>query len=423
MSGLRICMVTTFYPPYSFGGDAIGVQRLSHALVRQGHDVTVVHDEDAFRALHRGTVPDRPALDDDEGVKVIRLRSRFGVLSSLLVQQFGRPVLHAARLRALLAPGQWDVVNFHNISLIGGPGILHYPTDAVTLYMAHEHWLVCPTHVLWRYRRERCDQRECLRCQMVYRRPPQLWRYTGALERGLRRVDSVIAMSEFSRVKHREFGLQREMEVLPYFLPPVADGPPIREASPHGRPFFFFAGRLELIKGLDDVLPAFAKYPEADLVIAGDGDHGPALRAQARGMSNVHFLGRLEPELLADYYHHALATIVPSVCFETFGIVLIEAFRQGSPVLARRVGPFSEILERAGAGELFETSEELLGALRRLREDPARRAQLAAAGRQAVERHWTEAAVVPAYLDLVKNAASRRGRLDILSRLETGRTL
>ena len=60
VNGLRFCMVTTFYPPYSFGGDAIGVQRLSRALVRRGHDVTVVHDTDAFRVLHRGPVQERP---------------------------------------------------------------------------------------------------------------------------------------------------------------------------------------------------------------------------------------------------------------------------------------------------------------------------------------------------------------------------
>jgi glycosyltransferase involved in cell wall biosynthesis len=413
-------MLTTFYPPFSFGGDGIGVQRLSRALVRRGHEVTVVHDEDAFRALHRGQLPDRPEVDDDEGVTVVRMRSRLGVLSPLLVQQLGRPVLHAGRLRALLAPGKWDVVNFHNVSLIGGPGILHYPRDAVTIYTAHEHWLVCPTHVLWRHRRERCDRRECLRCVIRHRRPPQLWRYTGALERGLRQVDVVVARSEFSRAKHREFGLRREMEVLPYFLPAAVDALPINPTSPHGRPFFFFAGRLERIKGLDDIVPAFASHPEADLVIAGDGEHGQVLRDLARGMPNVTFLGRLAPERLPDYYHHAIATIVPSVCYETFGIVLIEAFRQGSPVLARRIGPFPEILAQAGAGELFETPEELLGALRRLQADPVRRAELAVAGRQAVERHWTEAAVVPRYLQLVGTAASRRNRPDILSRLKAG---
>lgn len=409
MSGLRICMVTTFYPPYNFGGDGIGVQRLSRALVRAGHDVTVVHDTDAYRALQRGTVSERPALDDDEGVRVHRLSSPLGILSPLLVQQFGRPMLHARRLRALLAEGQFDVVNFHNISLIGGPGILHYPRNAVTLYMAHEHWLICPTHVLWRFRKERCDEKHCLRCVLSYHRPPQLWRYTGALARGLARIDTVIAMSEFSREKHRAFGLTREMEVLPYFLREAPQATTAEAPSPRSRPYFFFAGRLERIKGLDDVIPIFARIPEVDLVIAGDGDHAANLRTIAAGMPNVHFLGRLAPEALQAYYRHALACLVPSVCYETFGIVLIEAFREGTPVVARRIGPFPELIRRSGAGELFATPDDLEVVLRRFLADPAHRQQLAANGLRAVAEHWTESVVVPAYIDLVRRAAVRRG--------------
>jgi len=48
MTSLKIIMFTTFYPPYSFGGDAIGVQRLAHALAARGHQITVVHDIDAY---------------------------------------------------------------------------------------------------------------------------------------------------------------------------------------------------------------------------------------------------------------------------------------------------------------------------------------------------------------------------------------
>ena len=417
MSGLRICMLTTFYPPYAFGGDAIGVQRLSRALVRRGHDVTVVHDTDGFRALHSGPIAERPEIDTDEGVKVVRLRSRAGALSSLLVQQLGRPVLHAPQLRRILRPGQFDVVNYHNVSLIGGPGLLGYGRDAITLYMAHEHWLVCPTHVLWRFRKERCDERKCLRCVVSYRRPPQLWRYTGALERAIDRVDTVIAMSEFSREKHRQFGLKTPMQVLPYFLPDGAPALPDGDRSPQARPFVFFAGRLERIKGLDDIIPVFARFPEIDLVIAGDGEHAGVLRGIAGEMPNVRFLGRLAPEALTAYYRHALASLVPSVCYETFGIVLIEAFRQGTPVIARRVGPFPEIIERSGAGALFSTIDEFETALRRFQGDPSWRRQLSYAGEAAVREHWSEAVVVPKYLDLVRDAAQRRGHERVVNLL------
>jgi glycosyltransferase involved in cell wall biosynthesis len=56
-------------------------------------------------------------------------------------------------------------------------------------------------------------------------------------------------------------------------------------------------------------------------------------------------------------YEQAIAAIVPSIGFETFGNVLIEAFRAGVPVMARRLGPFPEIVELAQGGELFSTPE------------------------------------------------------------------
>jgi len=406
----RFLMLTTFYPPHSFGGDAIGIQRLSRGLVRLGHHVTVVHDTDAYRVLQEGTIPDAPERDDDDGVEVIRLRTGTPMVSTLLTQQLGRPLVNSRRIREILNAG-YDVVNFHNVSLIGGPGLFRMANGAVTVYMAHEHWLVCPMHVLWRHGRELCTSKQCVRCTLSYNRPPQLWRYTGYLERELEHIDAVIAMSRFSRDKHREFGLAREMEVLPYFLPdPESEALPSPPGdSPNARPYFFFAGRLERIKGLDDVIPVFRDLPEVDLLIAGDGTHGDTLRRIAAGMPNVRFLGRIAPEQLRRYYGHALALVVPSECYETFGIVLIEAFRQGTPVIARRLGPFPEIVEQSGGGELFTTREELLSALRRLSNDPAHRAGLAASGYRAYGNYWSERVVVPEYLDIVRRAALHRG--------------
>ena len=405
---LRICMVTTFYPPYHFGGDAIAVQRLSRALARLGHHVTVVHDVDAFRVLQ----PDAPATADvpadDDGVTVVRLESPLRALSPLLTQQLGRPVAHKRRLQRLLADGEFDVVNFHNVSLIGGPGVLGMGGSATRVYMAHEHWLVCPTHVLWRHARELCTGRECLRCTMHYRRPPQLWRYTGTLDRALRHVDAFIAMSEFSRAKHHEFGFPHEMEVLPPFLPETGQLPPT--VSPHHRPYFLFAGRLERIKGLDDVIPLFRAYPDADLLIAGEGTHAPALQALAAGNDRVKFLGHVAAEELRGLYQHALAFIMPSLCFETFGLGLIEAFRQSTPVIARRLGPFPEIVQQSGAGLLFTTTAELTAAMRSIQHEPLLRERLSVAARDAFLQRWTEEVVVPRYLDIVRRAGQNRAQ-------------
>jgi len=415
---LRFCQLTTFYPPHNFGGDGVGVQRLSRALVRRGHHVTVVHDVDAYELLHEGPPPE--AEPEPEGLEVVRLKSRAGRLSTLLTQQLGRPVVHGRRIARLLAEGRFDVIGYHNVSLVGGPGLLALG-DAVKLYMAHEHWLVCPSHVLWRHGRELCTGRECLRCVLSYKRPPQLWRYTSALAREGRHVDRFIAMSEFSRAKHAEFGFPFAMDVLPYFLPDPEPGaaPPSRAGGerPRERPYFLFVGRLERIKGLDDVIPLFRDYAGADLVIAGAGEHGEHLRRLAHGIPRVQFLGRIPSDELARYYRHAEALIVPSICYETFGIILIEAFKAGTPVIARRIGPFPEIVEPSGGGELFANAGELVLAMRRIQEEPGRRDRLARAGYQAYVERWSESAVVPRYLEIVRRAAEQRGDAALLARL------
>jgi len=403
---VNFAMLTTFYPPYNFGGDGIAIRRLSHALARRGHRVEVIHDLDAYRMLAHQQDP--PPLEEPPGVQVHRLESPLGALSCLATQQSGRPVVHGRRIRQILAEGHFDVIQYHNLSLMGGPGLLRYGR-AVKLYWAHEHWLVCPMHVLWRHGRELCTGRQCVRCSLHYRRPPQLWRWTGLMDREARHVDVFTVPSRFSADKHRELGFSRPMEVLPYFLP-LQDGQavtpePLRE-PPSRRPFFLFVGRLEKIKGLQDVIPHFAGEGAADLWVAGDGEYAGALQRQARG-HRVHFLGRRTAAELRSLYRETCALVVPSICYETFGIILLEAFREGTPVVARRLGPFTEIVEASGGGLLFQNNRELGECLVRLAADAALRERLGAAGRRALEQNWSEEVVIERYLDLVRRVREK----------------
>jgi glycosyltransferase involved in cell wall biosynthesis len=179
--------------------------------------------------------------------------------------------------------------------------------------------------------------------------------------------------------------------------------------SPHPRPYFFYAGRLERIKGLDDVVPLFRQSDApADLLIAGVGSHERELRALAGDSPHVRFLGHLSPERLAPLYRHAVAHIAPSVCFETFGNTLVEAFRQSTPVVARRIGPFPEIVGHAGGGELFDNAVDLRRSLERFASDRAYRDLLGAAGRRAYETTWSEDAIVPRYLEIIERTIARR---------------
>ena len=409
---LRVAMLTTFYPPFNFGGDGIGIQRLARALAARGCEVTVIHDEDAYIGLSGAEPAPAPASD----IKVIGLRSRFGMASELLTHQLGRPVVHGPRIKRILDDGDFHVTWFHNVSLVGGPGLLAYG-QGVKVYEAHEHWLVCPTHVLWRYNREVCDQKRCLSCTLSYRRPPQPWRYTGMLERQLGHVDAFIAKSEFSRDMHRSFGFPKPMQVVPYFLP---DEPPAHDAgaSPHHRPYFLFVGRLEKIKGVQDILPAFAGDDGPDLLVIGSGEYEAELKHQAAGMTRVQFMGRLAPEALSRFYAHARALIVPSVCYETFGIILIESFRNGTPVIARDIGPFGEIVAQGG-GVLFKDETEFRQAIDRFASDQDWRDRLGLQARAAFDANWREDVVMKSYFNLLHGSALAKGDTRVLSALES----
>lgn len=398
MTPLRICMATTFYPPFNFGGDGVAVQRLARALVRRGHEVTVVQDTDAYSALG-GTATEVP--EESDGVIVGRIRTSTARLSALLVHQTGRRVFGRDRLERALA-GPFDVIHLHNVSLLGGPSAFGYG-DAAKLYTAHEHWLVCPTSVLWKYGREPCAQRDCARCALSQRRPPQLWRYTSLMEQRIAQVDAFIAMSEFSRRKHAQFGFTRDMHVIPAFLPDVPANPSITSAAPHTRPYFLYVGRLERMKGLDDVIPLFGASGSADLVIVGDGPHRAYLERLAAGNPRVRFVGKLQYEGIPPFYEHAIALITPSLGFETFGMVVIEAFRHGTPVLARRTGPLPELIETSAGGMLFDSTAQLAEAMALLMSRPELRSALGAAAARAFAANWSESAVMPRYLELVEH--------------------
>ena len=216
-------------------------------------------------------------------------------------------------------------------------------------------------------------------------------------------------MSEFSRDKHREFGLRTPMEVLPYFLPDAAPAMPDTSGLAAPAAILLFRRAARAHQGTRRRHPGLPRgCPDLDLLIAGDGEHEPELRALAYGMPNVRFLGRLDPDALAPYFQHALAALVPSVCYETFGIVLIEAFRQGTPVIVRAIGPFPEMVRQAGAGATFTTGDELETALRRFADDAPYRAALGSAAREAVRQHWSESVVISAYLEIVRRAGERR---------------
>lgn len=399
---LRFCLVTTFYPPYHFGGDGVFVYRLAQALAAAGHKVDVIHSVDAYRLQH----PAEPgaAFDDHPNLTLHSLESSRYRFSALSMHQLGSPAAHGGRLREIFADNTYDVIHYHNISLMGGPGVLRFGS-AVKLYTTHEYWLICPTHILFTFDREACKERKCLRCTLHARRPPQLWRYTDWIRRCTAYVDTFIVPSRFAMEQHRATGLDLPMVRIPHFIPEQNAS---AEVAPRERPYFLFVGRLEKYKGVQDLIPLFANYREATLLIAGAGDYGEVLRAQARSLPNVEFLGQLHPAELGGLYRQALAVLVPSLCYEVFSLIPLEAFAQGTPIIARRIGALEEVVRESGGGLLFTTPTECLEAMEAIRTQPGLRAELGEKGRRMVLSDWTLEAHLAKYMKLVQRTLAEK---------------
>ncbi len=398
---LKFCMVSTFYPPYNFGGDGMYIYRLSNELAKRGHFVDVYHCEDAFLLLNKkqpsGEFPNL------ENVRVHRLKSNKGFLSPLLTQQTGWSFCKS-ELKKALEENNYDVIHYHNMSLIGISALSY--GKAIKLYTTHEHWLVCPMHVLWKYNREVCETRNCLACQLKGKRPPQFWRNTGLMKKMLGNIDYFLSPSRFTLRKHLEMGLDIPIRHLPYFLPSPPEN--LGTSETNARPFFLFVGRLEEIKGVQNLIPVFQKQTDFDLLIAGDGEFKAALVKQAADAPNIKFLGRLDQNQLQRLYKSAVAVIVPSICYETFGIIIIEAFSRKTPVIVNNLGALPEVVEDSGGGFVYQNQAELIDAMKLLAENRPLRNELGRSGYEAFLKYWNEDAHLSQYLEIISSLREKR---------------
>lgn len=413
---MRFAMLTTFFGPHSFGGDAAFVDRLSRALARHGHEVHVIYCEDAFNMV-RGSQTPRP-YEPPPGVTIHPLASFAGPLSPLVTHQTGHPGFKTARLRELLDAIRPDVVHVHNLSLIGGPGLLPMlPREAIRLMTAHEHWLVCPLHVLWKNDSEICEARECVRCCLKARKPPQFWRETAMRDRSLSYLDALICPSQSTRREHARRGLTTPTRHLPYFLPEDYTGMPSVPTPRYDRPYVAVAGRLEKIKGFQDAIEAVRGLPQIDLRIAGAGPFEETLRSLAQGLPNVMFEGRLDAAHLAAFFRGARAVVVPSLVYETFGYVVLEAFAEGTPVIVRDLGALPELVAESGGGLVFDSPEGLVESLERITADDVLRDELGANGRASRNGVWSEEEHLKRYFDLIGGLRRARSRHSPLTQL------
>ena len=88
-------------------------------------------------------------------------------------------------------------------------------------------------------------------------------------------------------------------------------------------------------------------------------------------------------------------------------------------MIARRLGPFPEIVESSRAGLLFGTPHEMRAAIERLASDAELAHRMGSNARASFEKTWSERAFLDRYFELIATTARRKGRAGVAERLQS----
>jgi glycosyltransferase involved in cell wall biosynthesis len=280
---------------------------------------------------------------------------------------------HHHALRDVLRRERPDVMHVHNtLPLISPAAYYAARAEQVPVVQTlHNYRLLCPSANFLRDGKV-CE--DCLGKSLPY--PGMVHRcYRGslaasgavvaalAIHRALGtwtdQVDLFIALTEFAKWKHVEGGLPEErFFVKPQFVESDS-GPGDGEGG-----YALYVGRLSEEKGVHVLLAAWADLGDAmPLKVVGDGPLSPAV-AEAARRPGIEWHGRQPPDVVQALMKRATVLVVPSVCYEGFPLVIVEAFAAGLPVITSDIGSPPSLVGDGMTGLHFRSGDPLALAAR-----------------------------------------------------------
>ena len=317
-----------------------------------------------------------------------------------------------------------DVVHVHNTFPLISPSIFsaigHSAARVLTL---HNYRLLCPAAIPMR------DGKVCTDCLDLSTAWPSLrhgcYRNSRlatlplainvALHRALgtwqHEVDAFIALTEFQRTTMVAAGLPGDkIHVKPNYFP----GNPIVVPWPERGTYAVFAGRLSEEKCVAALVKAWMSWgPDApELRMIGDGPLRGELEKVATGTA-IHFLGQLPAAETIRQIAKAHLLLLPSECFETFGLTIVEAFAVGTPAAVSNIGPLPSIVNQGINGVVFEAAnpQSLLTTVRNAWQTPGMLEQLGVGARKSFETLYTEDINYTCLIDIYRTAIERNTTL------------
>ena len=330
---MRILMLTWEYPPRIVGGIARVVHDLSHKLVKDGNDVTVVTYKEG----------DCPEFENDKGVKVYRVENYMihpNNFTDWIMQLNFNLTSKASQI--ISEQGRFDCIHAHD-------WLVAY--SAKTLKDAFQIPIISTIHAT-----------ESGRNSGIH---DDVQRYINDTEWLLTYESSeVIVNSNYMKCElQRLFGLPFEkINVIPNginlnnFTGIEKDYDFRRKYAMDNEKIILYIGRLVYEKGIQHLIAAMPKiingYNDTKLVIGGRGGMYDELREQARNLgieNKVYFTGYLSSKEVQKMYKCADIAVFPST-YEPFGIVALEAMLAGIPTVVSDIGGLNEIVDHGVNG-------------------------------------------------------------------------
>jgi glycosyltransferase involved in cell wall biosynthesis len=268
-----------------------------------------------------------------------------------------------AEVRRVVRTHRPDVMHVHNTFPLLSPSVGYAARAAgvPVVQTIHNYRLLCPNGLLFR------DGHVCEDClghrlatpgirHACYRRSRAATGMVAAMVATHRAlgtwtngINAFIAPTEFARQKLIAGGLPAERVIVkPHF---VDHDPGCGERRGH---YALFVGRLSAEKGIEIALDAWARVGELlPLKVVGDGPLGAAVRAAEQDYTGVERLGWKSRADVFALMRDAQFLVAPSVCYETFGLVIAEAFGTGLPVIASDLGSARSLIDDGRTGMLF----------------------------------------------------------------------
>mgnify|MGYP001287654743 CR=1 FL=1 len=363
---MRIALVS----PYSWtypGGVTRHIQALAEQLLAEGHHVRVLAPFDPpdrrSERLHRGARPQERPLPD----YVIPLGRTAGIPANGAVSNLALTPSGVQTLRRELEAGDFDVVNIHEpVAPAAGWDTLGFG-NAALVGTFHTYGTNAVTH--------------------------GVARAMGAGRR-MRNLHGRIAVSEAAAWTARRFFGGR-YEIVPNGVE-IPERLAPREPAVRGKLRIAFVGQAVERKGLPVLLRAFEglrDHIDAELTIVGAvPEEVDPLLLDARGVT---VLGRVDDDEKSRVIREADVLCAPSLGGESFGMVLTEAFAQGTPVVASDIAGYRDVVRDGRDGILVPRGDAIALAetLRALALAPERLSAMGAAAAEHAERYaWPRVA-------------------------------